>query len=323
MTRTKAALLGMTGAMAIVAGSARAQDEQMVFGFVPASMVYPYNVAAAEGFTEAAEAAGARAVILDPQGEVQAQGNAIDDLIAQGVKGIGLLPLDSVVAESFVDSITEAGLPSAAMAVMVGDPTKQSVQDVYSNLNALIAPDDAVAGAQAAKLAMDLLKGVKGAKIAIVEGAAGTSSVPLRTKGFTDALDAAGFTYEVVGTQPTDWTPEEGEAVCQNFLTANPDIALIYSHADDMALGCARAIEAAGSQAFLVATSGGSALGNAAIAAGEIDGSVCVRPKQMGRMVFEALYAAATGANTEKAQFQTVELPIITQATLDGCPAEW
>ncbi|MEZ5670129.1 MAG: sugar ABC transporter substrate-binding protein [Alphaproteobacteria bacterium] len=313
--------LGLSAGLALAAGSAFAQDS--TYGYVAGSMIYPYNVSTAQGFEEAAEAAGVRAVVLDPQGDVEKQGNAIDDLIAQGVDAIGFLPLDSVVAESFVDKITEAGIPSAAIAVQVGDPATRALEDVYPNLNALVTPDDAFAGEQAATLALTMLPTDRTVKIAIVEGAPGYSAVTQRTLGFTRALDAAGISYEIVGSQPTDWTPEEGEAVCQNFLTSNPDIDLIFSQADDMALGCARALDAAGSDAFLIATSGGSTLGNAAIEAGELDGSVCVKPRLLGQLMFEALHEAVTNPDSPKGQLVSVDLPIITKDNLDTCPAEW
>jgi ribose transport system substrate-binding protein len=77
--------------------------KDLTFGYVPASMIYPFNVATATGFEAAAKEAGVRAIVLDPKGDVARQGNAIDDLIAQRVDAIGFLPLDPIVAESFVD----------------------------------------------------------------------------------------------------------------------------------------------------------------------------------------------------------------------------
>jgi ribose transport system substrate-binding protein len=73
----------------------------------------------------------------------------------------------------------------------------------------------------------------------------------------------------------------------------------------------------------LIATSGGSKLGNAAIQAGELDGSVCVKPKMLGRLMFKALYEAATHPDSKKGQFVTIDLPIITKESLADCPAEW
>ena len=113
-----------TGALmaATLLSAGGAFAEEMVFGYVPASLEYPYNVNTQIGFEEAAKAAGVKTIVLDPRGSVEKQGNAIDDLLAQGVNAIGFLPLDSVVAESFVDKIDEAGIPVVAIAAQVGDP---------------------------------------------------------------------------------------------------------------------------------------------------------------------------------------------------------
>ena len=77
------------------------------------------------------------------------------------------------------------------------------------------------------------------------------------------------------------------------------------------------------SHRILIATSGGSTLGNAAIAAGELDGSVCVKPKLLGQLMFEALHEAVTNPDSPKGQLVSVDLPIITKDNLDTCPAEW
>jgi len=321
LERSGVALAGFAGALAMMSGGVSAQE--LTVGYVPGSMIYPYIVATAAGFEAEAEAAGVRTVVLDPQGEVERQGNAIEDLISQGVDGIGFLPLDSVVSESFVDRINEAGIPVVAVALQVGDPAQRALTDVYPGLNALVAPDDIVAGRQAAELAMSLLPPGQPAKIAIIEGAPGYAVVEQRTVGFKQALDEGGVSYEIVSSQPTDWTPERGELVCQNFLTSTPDLDLIFSQADDMAIGCARAISALGSEVRLIATSGGSKLGNAAIEAGELDGSVCVKPAMLGRLMFRELYEAATNSEAEKAQFVTIDLPIITKDTLADSPPEW
>ena len=111
--------------------------------------------------------------------------------------------------------------------------------------------------------------------------------------------------------------------MCQNFLTATPDIDLIFSQADDMAIGCARAIDAAGSKAVLIATGGGSKLGHDAILAGEMYGSVCTRPKLLGALMFQAMYEAVTKPDTPKARFVTYDMPAITKDTIDACPEQW
>lgn len=295
----------------------------LTFGYIPGNLGHPYNVATAKGFESAAKAAGVKSVIIDPRGSVEKQGNAIDDMLAQGVDAIGFLPLDSVVAQSFVDKSVEHQTPIAAIAVMVGDPQKRAISTPYEKLVALVTTDDLrvaeIAGAYAAtRLPKDHV-----AKIAIIEGAPGYSAVRQRSEGFKTGLTKAGIKFDVVASQPTNWTPEQGEQVCQNILTAHADIDLIFSQADDMAVGCARALGALGSKVPLVATGGGSRVGTDAIAGGEIDASVCTRPTLLGELLFKSLYDAVTHPDTPKAKYVTYDMPLITKNTLGDCPEKW
>ncbi len=130
---------------------------ELTFGYVPGNLAYPYNVATAKGFEAAAKAAGVKAVIIDPRGSVEKQGNALDDMIAQRVDAIGFLPLDSVVAQSFVDKIVDHDIPVAAVAVMVGDPQERAINKPYEQLVALVTTDDIRAGEVAGEHAATLL----------------------------------------------------------------------------------------------------------------------------------------------------------------------
>ena len=59
---------------------------------------------------------GVHAVVLDAQGRVQKQANDSDDLIGQRVAGIALMPLDSVIAQSWVDRATASGVAVVSVA---------------------------------------------------------------------------------------------------------------------------------------------------------------------------------------------------------------
>jgi ribose transport system substrate-binding protein len=308
--------------MVLVQGSA-ADAKQLTFGYVPASLEYPYNVSTAQGFKDAAEAAGVKTIVLDPRGSVEKQGNSIDDLISQKVDAVGFLPLDSVVAESFVDKLNAAKIPVVAIALQVGDSTKRQLTDPYPGLSALVATDNYKAGYVSGEMAAGLLPKDHVAKIGIVMGDPAYTIVKLDTEGFRAALDKAGAKYKIVAEQPTNWTPDQGEAVCQNFLTAHPDMDLIFSQADDMAIGCSRAISAANSKVKLIATGGGSKLGHDAIQAGEMYGSVCTRPKLLGTLMFKAMYEAVTKPDTPKARFISYDMPQITKDKINDCPEQW
>ena len=313
----------LAAAGAVLLQGSASDAKQLTFGYVPASLEYPYNVSTAQGFREAAEAAGVKTIVLDPRGSVEKQGNSIDDLISQKVDAVGFLPLDSVVAESFVDKLNAAKIPVVAIALQVGDSAKRQLTDPYPGLSALVATDNYKAGYVSGEMAAGLLPKDHVAKIGIVMGDPAYTIVKLDTEGFRAALDKAGAKYKIVAEQPTNWTPDQGEAVCQNFLTAHPDMDLIFSQADDMAIGCSRAISAANSKVKLIATGGGSKLGHDAIQAGELYGSVCTRPKLLGTLMFKAMYEAVSKPDTPKARFISYDMPQITKDKIDDCPEQW
>lgn len=286
------------------------------YGLSTVGLSYPFAAAIAKGFADAATRAGATAVVLDARGGVQKQANDIDDLIAQGVKGVAIMPLDSVVAQGWVDRVRQAGVPVAAVAAQVGDPRTRRIDDVYPGLTALVSQDETMAGEAAGRLSASLLPRGRIATIAVVEGAAGFPEVEQRARGFRRGLDGAGARYRIVASQPGNWTAEGGEAACQNILAARPAIDLFFNEADDMVIGCARAVRAAGSAARLVGV-GGSKLAIASIRAGAVDGTVCFKPEALGALAFAALRGEAGP------RFRTYAIPAVTRATVSECVGQW
>lgn len=305
---------GRTVAPALPAGGER-------YGLSTVGLSYPFAAAIAKGFTDAATKAGATAVVLDAKGGVQKQANDIDDLVAQQARGIAIMPIDSMVAQGWVDRIGRHGIAVASVGALIGDPRSRDVRDVYPGLTALVSQDEVSAGEAAGRLAATLLPKGREAKIAVIEGAAGYPEVEQRARGFRQALDAAGTRYRIVASQPGNWSAEGGEAACQNILTAQPGVDLFFSEADDMVIGCARAVRAAGSQARLVGV-GGSRLAIASIKAGAVDGTVCFKPEALGALAFEALHGTAHGQKSGE-RFLTYPIPAVTRANVDACVGQW
>lgn len=294
----------------------------MSFGLSSAGLSYPFAAAIAKGFQERARKAGVEAIVLDAQGRVQKQANDVDDLIGQRVKGIVLMPLDSVIAQSWVDRIAGAGIAVASVGSQVGDPRSRPLTSVYPKLVALITQDEVRAGREAGRLALRLLPANRPASIALIEGAPGFAEVLQRAQGFRQALDAAHANYRIVASQPGDWTAETADSACQNILAAHPEVDLFFNEADDMAVGCARAVRAAGSHARLVGI-GGSKLAIVSIKAGRIDGTVCYKPQDLGALAFDTLYEDVTGAKRLSAAFLTYDTPGVTRADISRCTGQW
>ena len=288
------------------------------YGLSTVGLSFPFAAAIAKGFDDAAARAGATAIVLDAKGDVQKQANDIDDLIAQKVSGIAVMPLDSVVAQGWVRRANEQKVPIAAVAALVGDPKTRSVEDVYPGLVALVSQDEVAAGKAAGTLALRWLQRGRPARIAVIEGAAGFPEVEQRARGFRAALEAARARYVIVASQPGNWTSDGGEAACQNILAAHPDVDLFYNEADDMMIGCARAVRSAGSPARLIGV-GGSKLGIASIKAGAVDGTVCFKPEALGALVFAALHDKQSASP----RFRTYPIPAVTRATISDCVGQW
>jgi ribose transport system substrate-binding protein len=315
LARSLALAVGLT-----IATSAMAKD--ITLAIMPVGMD-TFGVAVGRGFKAEAESLGARAIVVDSKWSADTMGNGIDDLIAQGVSGIAIAPVDGIVAMSWVDKLVGLKIPVLAVTTAVGDLTKQAPTAVYPGLVAYVNHDDTVSGALSAQMVIPFLPKDRKAKIAVVNGSPGIAIIPLRLSGFFKALDAAGVKYEIVADQPTDWSPEKAEAVCQNILTATPDVDLFFAMADPLAIGCSHAVKETKSHAKIVSTSGGMKVTLGEIAAGNIIGTVCVKPETMGRLAAKALYEAATNPKAVLGKYIGYDLIKATKDTLADCVPEW
>jgi ribose transport system substrate-binding protein len=294
--------------------------DELTIGVSNLGLSFPFPAAISDGIEQEAAEYGVEVVTLDAQADVEKQSNDVQDLINQEVDGILLIGVDGVASEALVDSIAEAGIPVIAVHQMVGDSTEREMQDVYEGLSAFVTQDEQGAGAKAGELALSVLP--DGGQVAIVEGAAGFAEVFNRSVLFEQTLEEADADYEVVARQPGDWTPEGAEAACQNMLQSNPDIALFYAQSDDMAVGCANAVESAGSDAQILGI-GGSELGLDAIEDGSVAGTVCYKPVDMGMLGAETMITMLTTGVSLDGEYITYETPAITADNLADCEAQW
>jgi ABC-type sugar transport system substrate-binding protein len=294
--------------------------EELTIGVSNLGQSFPFPASIGRGIEEEAKKLGVEIVQLDAEGEAAKQANDMQDLTARGPDGILLLPVDSGVAQGLVNQSDEAGIPVIAVASQVGDPKERELRDVYPRLTALATQDEIAAGEKAAEIVVEELP--EGGPIAVIEGQAGFAEVELRLRGFKEVLEGSGNTYEIVASQPGDWLPDKSEDVCQNMLASNPEIELFYAESDDMAVGCAEAVSAANSDAKIVGI-GGLKLGINAIKRGDMAGTVCYKPYDLGQLALRAMVDHLTGEKPLDAEFITYETPAVTKETIDDCDPQW
>jgi ribose transport system substrate-binding protein len=281
------------------------------------SVTFP--AALTKGAKAKAAQLGVKIVDLDSQGDQGKQAGDVQDLIAQQVNAILLVPLSPGPAQALVDQANTSDIPIATMHGYVG--ANRDVANPYPKLKFVIDENEIAAGGTAGQMALKALPG--GGKVAIITGAPGFVEDTTRVTNFEAALHSAGTgKYAVVANQPGNWTKQDGQSACQNILAANPDIGLFYAISDDMAVGCAAAVASAGSHAKIIGI-GGSQSGIAAIKSGAIYGTVCYKPYDEGRMAVQMMYDALTGKLTGSPKTTFYSTPGITAANVADCTPQW
>jgi ribose transport system substrate-binding protein len=301
------------------AGQPAGATKSYTFGLANQQESVTFPAALAKGAKAKAAELGVKIVDLDSQGDQTKQASQVQDLIAQKVNAIILVPLSPGPAQALADQTAAAGIPIGTAHGYVG--ANQDVSTPYEKLKFVIDENELGAGATAGAMAVKAIP--NGGKVAVISGSPGFVENTTRVTKFQEALAGAGAgKFTVVATQPGDWTKEKGQSACQNILAANPDISLFYALSDDMAVGCATAVKSAGSTAKIIGL-GGSAAGIAAIKSGDMYGTVCYKPYDEGAMAVQTMYDAMTGKLTGPPKTSFYDAPAITADNVGSCTPQW
>jgi ribose transport system substrate-binding protein len=318
-----AATAGCTVTTASGPGAAAAPTEakgaSLTIGLANQQESVTFPAAIAKGAKDRAAKLGVKLIDLDSQGDQAKQASQVQDLVAQKVSGILLVPLSPGPAQALVDQADTAGIPVGTVHGYVG--ADRQADDPYQKLRFVLDENELGAGSTAGQMALKALP--SGGQVAVIAGAPGFVENTTRVTRFKAALAKAGAgKYKIVATQPGNWTKQDGQSACQNILAASPKVGLFYAISDDMAVGCASAVKSAGSHARIIGV-GGSKSGIAAIKSGAVYGTVCDKPYDEGAMAVQMMHDALTGKLTGPAKTTFYDTPGITSANVSTCTPQW
>jgi simple sugar transport system substrate-binding protein len=218
----------------------------------------------------------------DDEGEI----NAIEKMIAKGVKAIAITPTSPAVQTS-LDKAVKAGIK----VVLVDNDIPG-----WTGKSSVVATDNLAGG----KLAGTWLAGhlPAGATIGILQGRVGNPSLDDRVKGLKETL---GSKAAVVGEPATDCDQTKGLNAAQDLLTAHPNLTAIYGACGPPIIGALQAIKGAGKKPADITVVGFDASPDElkAIKAGDQTGSVAQFPAKMGSLGIETAVAAARGQSVQ------------------------
>ncbi len=266
-------------AAAVLFSGASFGGEKMTIGFSQCILDSPFYVSLMDAAVDAAKERGVDFIYLDAQSNIQKQNNDIYDLVARGVDALIVNPVDPAGVTPAIERAKEAGIPIIAVD-----------RPVNEEINAFIGRDNRKMGRVVGDKAVELLGGQGKAKGKILElqGDAGGSVMMARRDGFHDAVDKeAGIT--VVQSPYCEYVRANAVKATQDLLQAHPDIALVYGHNDDMALGGLQVLEQAGrAEGLFVLGVDGLMEAVEAITAGRYHGTAMNDPNDLGKLAVEA-----------------------------------
>lgn len=272
-----------------------ATNEKVSFkiGFSISTLNNPFFVTLSEGAKANAQEQGVGISIVDAQDDASKQASDIEDLIQQGVDLILINPVDSSAVGSAVEAANSAGIP-----VITVDRSAES-GEVVSH----IASDNVAGGVLAGEYLLELVG--EGAKVAMLEGVAGSSAARDRGEGFLTAIDGK---VEIVSSLTANFDRGEGLTVMENMLQANPQIQGVFAQNDEMALGALEAIEASGKNIKVI---GFDATDDALkkVEEGKLAATVAQKPDEIGKAAIDTAVAYLNGETVE--EFVPVELELV------------
>lgn len=232
---------------------------------------------------------------FDAGGSAETQSQQIQEIINQNFDAIILHAVDVAACASIATEAEAAGINVIHLNFGPSSTHSGGITNNSYTLGALVAND-----------AYERTGG--NAKCVAIGPPVALSSTVLGVNGFEDRLkELSGM--EFLESQAGDWTTENANGIMRDLLSKyGNDIQVVFAHNDQMAIGAAQAIEAAGlTGKILVYGADGSADAVRYIKDGQMTASVAVNNEKMGETAMQlALYSMATGVNGGRLSYTPV-----------------
>jgi ribose transport system substrate-binding protein len=305
MTRLRlAALLTILASIALPI-SAAAQQKTTI-GVSLAQDDNPFYIAMLRGIRARAQELGWDVATVSANEDKLKQINGVQDLVARGVKGILISPIDAVGVNAAYDAAAAAQIPIVSVARSSSSPN----QTIH------VAMDEKQVGRDIAEWTAAKLNG-KG-KVALLMGPSGAPTFRNLGEGYAEVM-AKYPDINIAFRADGPLTRERGVKQAEDALVANPDLAAIYTANDDVALGATQAVNAAGRKGkTLVTGMNGVPPALRAVKEGDLAMTVELNPVEWGRLGVDVLNTYLKGDKVEPQVF--IKHVIIDATNVDAKP---
>ena len=221
---------------------------------------------------------------FDAGGSGETQVQQFEEMINQGYNAIIVNALDTSALAPVTTEAEENGIKVIHINVGPESPHTAGLSNNSWNLGVTVAND--------------VMEKMDSAKCVAIGPPVSMQAIAQGATAFEETLKAGGGNYEFLESQAGDWSTENANEIARNLLAKyNNDIDVIFCHSDQMAMGAAQAVEAAGLTGE-VKVYGADGLQEALtyIKDGKMEGTVYCDAVQQGATAAQyALYALAAG----------------------------
>jgi ABC-type sugar transport system substrate-binding protein len=275
----------------VAGGAAQAANNPPKIGLVQIDLSNPFHLGEVEGAKEAARRYGFQLIVTSGEGDVTKQIQAVENLINSGVDAIAVNFIDAGAFGPTMKKAAAAHVPIICLHSKIDGCT------------ALLGFDERHTGKIVGEYAAQLLKAkfgeVKG-EVANLQGLLGQGLNTDRSGGFTDVM-AQYPGVKVDAQDPTDWDPTKAVAVTENWMTAYPNLNLIYGNSDSLTVPAAKVVARSGKQGQIMLVSvDGTLDGLTAVKDDVLKSTVMLAPQYSGFWKAYLPYEIATHKSDQK-----------------------
>lgn len=277
----KRTILAVVGASALSLASTTVAAKTI--GISLASDTNPFYIAMLKGMKAEAKKLGYDVSVVNAENDIARQLNGINDLIAKKVSGILISPIDATALCGAYDKAKAAGIPM--MSIARGSACKSQTLHV--------SVDEIKVGREVAEWTAKKIGG-KG-QVAMLAGPAGAQAFINFAKGYAEAMKKYPG-IKIVYRQTMILTRENGLKNGEDALVAHPNLSAIYGANDEIGMGAAQAVAAAGKKKQIVVTGmNGVPPALFAVKRGAMDLTVSLNPVAWGILGINTMHAQFSG----------------------------
>ncbi len=293
-------------------------SDTVKIGLITKTDSNPYFISMRDAAQAEADKVGAEltAAAGTADGDNDSQVNAVQNMIASGVKAILITPNDSKAIVPTLLDAQEKGIFVAALDTQT---------EGNEGVDATWATDNTKAGEQQGAYVKAAL-GSTTPVLAMLDLQPGVSVGDQRHAGFLEGMGLTDGSPEIAGQENTSGDQGKGQTAMENLLQKNPNINSVYTINEPAAIGAATALENAGkTDSVIVGSIDGGCAGVQAVQDGQIAATVMQFPSKMATAGVQAAVAFVEDGSmptVPAAGFIDTGVQLITDKPLGGLESQ-